>query len=125
MIYVGKSDKGKGRGVFAGRKYVEGEIIEECPVIAVPEAEWGKIEKTALFDYCYSWGEDLQESAIALGFGSLYNHSYKPNAVYVNNLPKMVIEIFALREITEGNEITVNYNRDPDDQKPLWFEVID
>jgi uncharacterized protein len=123
MIYVGKSNRG--RGIFAGRKFVKGEIIEKCPIIVIPAAEWEYIEKTVLYNYCFSWGKDMEDAAIALGLGSLYNHSYTPNALYINNLPQMSIEFISLKDIEEGEEITVNYNRDPDNKKPLWFEVVD
>ncbi|HWL25392.1 MAG TPA: SET domain-containing protein-lysine N-methyltransferase, partial [Ureibacillus sp.] len=35
------------------------------------------------------------------------------------------IDFYAMRDIHEGEEILVNYNGDPEDQSPLWFEVIE
>jgi len=37
---------------------------------------------------------------------------------------EMVVEFKALRDIQAEEEITVNYNRDPQDGSPVWFEVL-
>ena len=74
-----------------------------------------------LYDYSYSWGENFEHAAICLGFGSLYNHSYRPNMVYRRLLESREIEFTALRDIAGGEELTVNYNGDPENGQPLWF----
>ncbi len=122
MFFVGSSN-GKGRGVFARRRFAKGEVIERCPVIVIPKEEESFIESTTLYNYTYGWGEDLEESAVALGFGSLYNHAYRPNAMYRRLHDDKMIEYVALRDIAEGEEITVNYNGAPGDLSPLWFKV--
>ena len=62
--------------------------------------------------------------AIALGFGSIYNHSYEPNATYKIKPKEKIIEFVAIKNIEKNNEITVNYNfGNPKDKTPLWFEV--
>jgi hypothetical protein len=54
---------------------------------------------------------------MVLGFGSLYNHSYTPNATYVKKPDERVVEFVALQDIGSSEEITVNYNNgDPDDK---------
>ena len=111
----------KGRGVFAQRIIREGEILERSPVIVLPGGQWQNIERTVLFNYCYGWGED---SALALGVGSLFNHSYHPNAAYVRHLEEQVIDYVALRDIEPEEEITINYNGDPNDMDPVWFAVL-
>ncbi len=73
------------------------------------------------FDHTFCWGESSEDAALALGFGSLFNHSYKPNAVYERLLAHNQIHFFAHRDIDFGEEITVNYNRDPNEDAPLWF----
>jgi uncharacterized protein len=74
-----KRSKGKGRGVFARRAIRKGEVFETCPVLVLPT---GAIEdySTGFGPYVFEWGEG--KVALALGFGSLYNHSYRPNARY-------------------------------------------
>ncbi len=125
MITVGPS-RGRGRGVFARRHFAEGELIEQVPVLVIPGEEWHFIEKTVLFSYCFSWGADSEHAALALGYGSLYNHSYQPNATYVKRLAELLIDFVALRPIAAGEEVTVNYNGSPNNQAPMWFgEVVE
>jgi SET domain-containing protein len=101
--------------VFARRPIRKGEVIERTPVLVLPAG-------AALNEYCFEWGEGAW--ALALGYGSLYNHSYSPNARYddVNSKTKVFT---ALRDIEPGEEITINYNADPADRSPVGFEVIE
>lgn len=114
---------GKGRGVFAKRRYGAGELIDWYPVLVIPSDQCVYINETVIYDYTYAWGENGEDSAIVLGFGSLYNHSYRPNAQYVRDLESVAMRYVALQVIEEGEEITVNYNGVPDDMSPVWFEV--
>lgn len=115
--------KDKGRGVFARRLIRRGEVIERAPVLVLPvgeleeEADW-----ISLWGYCFMWGEG--KVALALGYGSLYNHSYRPNARY-DDVGQQTKVFSALRDITAGEEITVNYNGDPTDKTPVGFKVIE
>ncbi|NPV92863.1 MAG: SET domain-containing protein-lysine N-methyltransferase [Firmicutes bacterium] len=122
MIYVERCI-GKGRGVLARRKIGRGELIERAPIVVFTREEWELIDKTVLTDYCFNWGD--KQGALALGYGSLYNHSYSPNARYRENLPEMAIDFIALRDIEAGEEITVNYNGAPGDRTPVWFNAVD
>jgi SET domain-containing protein len=111
----------KGRGVFAAAEIAEGRLIESVEVIVVPADQIKTLEATSLCDYYYKWGEDSASGALALGCASLYNHSYRPNARYVKHFDRGIIEFFALRDIACGEEITINYNGDPDSRKGVWF----
>ena len=117
-----KKVKSKGRGVFADGDFAQGEIIEICPVIELPEEDTSHIDRTKLYDYYFGWGTNGKSAAIALGYGSLYNHSYDPNAQYEKNYDKHVIVFRCLRNIGRGEEITVNYHGNPNDKTPVWFE---
>jgi len=115
--------KGKGRGVFARRPIEKGEIIERVPVIVLPVEQVGDDPgRHDLAAYVFEWGR--RTVALALGYGSLYNHSYEPNARY-ENLGVRTKLFVALREIAAGEEITVNYNGDPGDRSSVWFEVVE
>jgi SET domain-containing protein len=120
-----RSSPGRGRGVFATRFLAAGAMIELVPVIVIPEADRNLINPTILSHYYYRWGLDQRDAAIALGYASLYNHSFDPNAQYLKHPDQGTVEIIALRDIAAGAEITVNYNGDPSSSKPLWFEPID
>jgi len=123
-VAVGES-VGRDRGVFALRAFSAGDTIEVAPVLSFSSEEWEEyVVNTDLADYCFRWTNDGDDGAIALGLGSLYNHSYSPSAKYVLRFPEREIAFVALRDIEAGEEITVNYNRDHESQKPVWFDAI-
>lgn len=115
--------RGKGRGIVAGRRFGEGELIERSPVIIIPPDQWEVVETSVLSAFCFSWGDDSEATAIALGHASLFNHSYQPNAFAELRMRQRLIEFRALREIVEGEEITINYNGDPDSTDEVGFPV--
>jgi len=111
----------KGRGIFAQQDFAKGDLIETSAVIVIPKQQVKLITKTVLLNYYFGWhGES---GAIGLGFASLFIHSYHPNAVYIKNFAKSVIDIIAYQDIREGQEITINYNGQVDDVSPVWFDV--
>jgi SET domain-containing protein len=114
--------QGKGRGVFARASIDQGALIERAPVLLVPiEHLVGGLYSPILARFFYLWNR--RTVAISLGYGSLYNHSFKPNAHY--QYGKMVISYTALRDIARGEEITINYNGDPGDKSPVGFNVVE
>jgi uncharacterized protein len=118
-----KRIRSKGRGVFARRPISKGEMIERVPVLVMTEEEFAEgLAQTPLKDYCFSWGID--RVALALGYGSLYNHSYKPNARYDDVGPRTKAFV-ALRPIAQGEEITINYNGKPGGRAKVWFDVVE
>ena len=112
----------KGRGVFTAVDLKKGDMIEVCQVIELPPCELPIIHKTTLHDYYFLWGEHHDRCAIALGFGSLYNHSDHSNASFLLDLVNDTLDLFAVRDIKMGEEITINYHGDPDDEGSLWFD---
>ena len=126
QLYIADSDLA-GRGVFTAIDIPAGSIIEVCPVIIVPEKEAQLIQETILYDYYFIWGDTEKEIAIALGYGSLYNHSFEPNAFFESDFESTIITIICKKDIVSGDEILVNYNGDdePDEalKKKLWFKV--
>ena len=116
-----KSADQYGRGVFADRYIKKGELLEEAPVIMIPDQEWKKMKKSVLLNYVFRWGED---KAVALGYGSLYNHSFTPNAKYITNIENQTIDFYARKDIQRDEQIFVNYNGDPSDQSLIWFDVF-
>jgi uncharacterized protein len=122
MFEVKKSKYG--RGIFATREIKKGELIHVAPVIVSPKEEYKYLKKTIMIEYVFWWGEDNEECALALGYGSLFNHSFTPNALYKLNLINQTIDIFAYTNIKTGDEILINYNGDPKDDEPVWFDVF-
>ncbi len=117
-----KQTLGKGRGVFARSFIPEGAEVERVPVLVMPEDEALDPSGTVLANYVFEWGRGTV--ALALGFGSIYNHSYSPNARY-DDVGRLTKVYTALRDILPGEEITINYNGDENDLSPVGFEVRD
>ena len=122
FIYLRRTRE-KGYGVYARRPIPARTMIEEFPVLVVPTTDLFHEHGTSLLaNYAFAWSRG--KVAIALGFGSLYNHSYDPNARY-DDLPPRKKKITAIRDIEQDEEITINYNGDPDDAGPVGFDVVE
>ncbi|MEL6356545.1 MAG: SET domain-containing protein [Bacteroidota bacterium] len=118
FLYIASSKRG-GRGVFTAREIPAGTTIELAPVIVLDLADTECIHDTRLHDYYFLWGEE--GSAIALGYGSLYNHSRRPNADFRMDFERKEIKFFALHDIIPGKEILINYTDEEDERTRLWF----
>ena len=125
-VYVAQSKiKNGGRGVFATQDIKKGELIEKCPVIETPKNDLSNLNESILVTYFFYFGKNKENLVVALGFGSIYNHAYSPNATYKINQREKTIDFIALSDIKKDDEITVNYNYgNPKDKSPLWFQVI-
>ena len=113
----------KGRGVFAREFIPAGTEFERVPVIVMPEEDvLNDHTDTVLQHYVFEWGKGTV--ALALGFGSMYNHSFRPNARY-DDVGRMTKVFSAVLDIFPGDEITINYNGHEDATDPVAFDVVD
>ena len=117
------SSNGKGRGVFTNENIRAKSIIEISPVIVLAPKDRKTIDQTLLHDYIFEWGDTRRQACIALGYVSLYNHSFTSNCEYEMDYDYQLITIRAVRSIKKGEELSINYNGTWNDQRPLWFEV--
>jgi uncharacterized protein len=117
------SSNGKGRGVFTNENIRSKSIIEVSPVIVLPQKDRKTIDQTLLHDYIFEWGETRRQACIALGYVSLYNHSFTSNCEYEMDYDYQLITIRTVRSIKKGEELSINYNGTWNDARPLWFEV--
>ena len=118
-----KRVKGKGRGVFAKQLIPAGTVFERVPLLIIPAKEVLECEHGSfLSQYVFEYGRGTV--ALALGYGSLYNHSYTPNARY-DDVGRQTKEYRALRDIQPGEEITINYNGAEDNTDPVEFHVLE
>jgi SET domain-containing protein len=120
-LYIAQS-AGKGKGIFTSERIDAGTLIEIAPVIVLPSKDCTLIDQSFLYNYYFLWGDAHEHYAICLGYGSLYNHSYSPNCIYETYYADELIHFISIKDIEEGEELTVNYNHDPNDQKPVWFD---
>jgi SET domain-containing protein len=120
-LFIGPSNLHQ-RGVFTTEPIPKDSLIEICAIIKVPADQLKLLKKTVLYNYYFDWHKNGEDAAIVLGYGSLYNHSFQPNAEYSLNYDDETIEIYALRDIDAGEELTFNYNGDPMDHTTVWFQ---
>ncbi|RYD51335.1 MAG: SET domain-containing protein [Sphingobacteriales bacterium] len=114
----------KGRGVFTASNLPAEEEIELSPVIVMPGKDRPYLDKTLLHDYIFEWNpEDEKGCCMALGWVPVYNHSYGSNCEYEMDYEAQTISIKTVRPITAGEELTINYNGDWNDETPVWFDV--
>jgi len=109
-----------GTGVFANQRFGGDDVIERCPVLRLSGTDADLVIETVLGNYVYEWEDGY---ALALGFGSLYNHSHQPSARYEMDYDIGEIHVVALRPIAAGEEVTISYNGDAANQEPVWFEI--
>jgi SET domain-containing protein len=112
----------KGRGVYATRTIAKGETIEVCHVLLVGNQPWASRHEHPYQEWAY---EFFGKCAIALGCGSLYNHSYTPNADWTCRRRSQTIRLYATRTIQLGEEILINYSgAGGPGQDDIEFEVL-
>jgi SET domain-containing protein len=98
-----------GLGVFAKEPIKNGELIEKCPVLTLPI--YKDESSDLLIHYRFNWpqGNEWEEQVVALGYGSLYNHSEDANAFWISSSDEKCFEFYAIKDIEEGEEIFVWY----------------
>ena len=121
-VHVGSSGT-RGRGVFANRDFAAGDEIEVAPVVVVPGRDWAGVSRTVLDNYCYAWGDRFEHAAFALGCGSFYNHADAPSARFARDHDHRLIGFTAVRAISAGSEITIDYRSSYGEWFPLWFDA--
>lgn len=113
-----------GRGVFTLEALAADTLVEISPVIVLPEKDRKLLDQTLLHYYIFEWGEDQRGCCVALGYVSLYNHSFESNCEYEMDVESQMIRIKTMRAIETGEELFINYNGDFNDPKPLWFDAL-
>lgn len=121
-LYIQKT-KEKGRGVFTKEAIPAGTIIEVSPVLVLSNSDTQTVDTTKLHNYIFLWGVRETRSCVALGYCSIYNHSYEPNCEYEMDFDAETMSIKTRRAIKKGEELQINYNGDAEDQSPVWFDV--
>ena len=136
-VYVKDTGTSKGRGVFACRRFQANEIVEIAPVVVIPhpiattrtamplkapgsttfqpnpsvkvEIKFAREFSVLLF----AWDRLAKvpdTSALALGYGSLYNSANPANVRFEADPAELVLRFIAAREIQPDEELTINYS---------------
>ena len=112
-----------GRGVFTSKPIKANTIIERSPVVVLSKSDRLELEKTLLNNYIFEWGPRGTSCCVALGYISVYNHSFTSNCEYEMHFDEEVIAVKTMRAIKAGEELFINYNGDWNDRKKLWFDA--
>ena len=120
-----ESTTGKGRGVFTSADIHKDTVIESSPVIVMTREDRKFLDRTLLHDYIFEWGTDSKQCCMALGYVPIYNHSYRANCEYVMDYERQLISVKTIRFVHAGEELSINYNGDWNNGKPVWFDVRD
>ncbi|KAI7819258.1 hypothetical protein BC939DRAFT_460702 [Gamsiella multidivaricata] len=103
----------KGRGVVT-RKFIPARtVVDISPVLLFPSEEYHTHgQHTQLDHYTYRWQGGM---ALALGLGSMFNHSNNPNVGFQRDFENKLIRYTTLREIHPEEELCISYGPN------LWF----
>ena len=121
-LYIDSTDK-MGRGVFTSKDLHENTIVETSPVIVMEAKDRDLLDQTAMYDYIFEWGGERRQVCVALGYISLYNHSYVSNCEYEMDQDAQTMSVKTVRFIKAGEELFINYNGVWNDSKKLWFDA--
>jgi len=103
----------KGRGVVTRTHIPPRTTIDISPILLFPTDEYDQHgQHTQLDHYTYRWKGGM---ALALGLGSMFNHSNKPNVGFQRDFDNKVIRYTTLREIQPNEELCISYGSN------LWF----
>lgn len=112
-----------GRGLFATAILPFGTVIERCPVIVVPKAEFEEHGQHTVLNH-YTFLTPSGDHLLALGYGSLFNHRDPPNVRYdVQRRTKdrsvdycVVFTVCAASGVQPDEELCIYYG------PKLWFD---
>lgn len=121
-LYIMETER-MGRGVFTKEDIEQDTTIEISPVIVMNGEDRKLLDKTLLHDYIFEWGANNKKCCMALGYVSVYNHSYASNCEYEMDIHKDLIRIRTVRYVKAGEELFINYNGDWNNRKPVWFDA--
>jgi len=122
--------KGAGYGVFATEDIGKNTLIERCNIIKFDR--WllklyrdERLSRHLLADYIFKWPGG-HEVALALGYGSMYNHGNEPNVLWRYCTPDTslhddglhvydskleALEFWTKKAVKSGEELVTNYGR--------------
>ncbi|PWN19843.1 hypothetical protein BCV69DRAFT_35809 [Microstroma glucosiphilum] len=103
------SHQSRGRGVYASRPLPAGTVVEISPVLIFGKDEWEQHGSRTILDcYTFKWGR-MGEMALALGLGSLFNHSASPSVAFKLDRPSHSIRYTLVRDVVAGEELCISY----------------
>ena len=128
-LYLEAIQQIDGYGVYTYETIPAGTEIEISPVFLYPQdllntviymaqSEGVKDSDIGLDQYAVDWidVDEMQKTAVLLGYLSIYNHSSNNNAEFFTDYTDRLVGIKTIRDIAVGEQITVSYG-------PHWVEA--
>ena len=116
-----KNSPGKGRGVYLNTDVSYGTLLHISPLLLIPSSQDSSsdnddapVERVVLSHYTYTFDKNTQ--AVALGMGSMFNHSKRNNVGFIIDKKNLLIRYISTCDISKGTELCINYGNH------LWFE---
>ena len=115
----------KGWGVFATSPIFCNEIIEECPLLKIPDIIDQNFPE-AFKDYAFAYPiQNPQIQVLPLGLGCIYNHSNDPNAKWQHHpLDNKIFQFIAIKNINPGEEVCTSYGDESYWEQRPYIKVI-
>lgn len=95
-------------------------------MLVFPPEDLSAITTTRINHYTYRWpwrdahtGGETTTQALALGIGSIFNHSRNQNVGFCLNVEQETITYTTIRDIEAGEELCLSYG------PRLWFDDVD
>ena len=92
-------------GIFTIKNIKKYSLLEESPFIKIP-----KSESCGIGTYTYSYDDEF--NMLGFGFSALYNHSYDPNADWMEDWVNMTMKHFVIKDISVDEEICIDYGKE-------------
>ena len=94
--------EGKGMGAFASKQIINGKLVEKGLI--------RRIDCNGTVNpYLFTWSENKDVWGFSSGFATFYNTIIKPNCKVIRNFENDTFEIYALKDIEQGEELTHKY----------------
>jgi hypothetical protein len=107
----------KGRGLFAAQNIPPRTEVHVAPCIAVGREEYESHMRFTVLEH-YLFNDQGGNKLLALGYGSLFNHSRSPNVDYRIGEGSIVYSS-GHKQIPQGEELCISYGAN------LWFDDAD
>lgn len=108
------------RSVHARVDIPEGTLVEVCPVVPLYVDDVAARSVNAVASYAFKWevrdddGSLVVDRALAMGMGGIYNHADNGNLRKEAHEELFLLEFYADRDISAGEELTHTYHWGPD-----------
>jgi hypothetical protein len=110
-------DGPKGRGLFATQNIPPRTVIHVAPCLPVRQDEYENHMRFTILEH-YLFNDSGGNKLLALGYGSLFNHSRSPNVDYRIGEGSIAYSS-GHKQILQGEELCISYGAN------LWFDDAD